>query len=225
MSFSALLSVFYPLNCRCCETPLVKGETLYCLHCELNFGELFVADNPETELDQLFWGKAEVESTFAAFQFLKAENIQGLIHEFKYGGNKKLAFKMGQLLGRYFTLESSLVDCVSFVPMHSKKERKRGYNQAEILAKGFSKELNIPLCKVLERLKESDSQTDKDVYERFENMQEKFQITKFALGVKHVILIDDVITTGATLAACANVLISKGIRVSVVCLAYRGLVH
>ena len=107
----------------------------------------------------------------------------------------------------------------------SKKERKRGYNQAEILAKGFSKELNIPLCKVLERVKESDSQTEKDVYERFENMQEKFELTVLAKGFKHVLIIDDVITTGATLAACSNVLISNGIKVSVVCLAYRGLIH
>ena len=205
--------------------PLVKGEVFYCLHCELNFGELLVVGNADTELDQLFWGKAKIENTFAAFQFLKAEKLQGLIHEFKYGGNKKLALRMGILLGRYFNMEPNLADCISFVPMHSKKERKRGYNQAEILAKGFSKELNIPLCKVLERVKESDSQTEKDVYERFENMQEKFELTERAKGFKHVLIIDDVITTGATLAACSNVLISNGIKVSVVCLAYRGLIH
>ncbi len=189
----------------------------------MNFGQLIIEGNICSELNQLFWGKAAVKYVFSAFQFLKEENLQRLIHEFKYSGNKKLAFKMGQLLGRQINLESKFPDCISFVPMHPIKQKERGYNQAEVLAQGFSIELNIPLVQVLKRVNESESQTEKDVFERFENMEDKFQLESKIENLKHVLILDDVITTGATLAACANILLTHGIQVSILCLAYRGL--
>jgi len=220
---NSFLSVFYPENCKCCKDYLVKGESFFCLNCELNFGGIIQTYDKSSEIEQLFWGKARVESAIAIFQFLKKENLQQIIHEFKYKGNEHLAFKMGELIGSYYGFPNKNIDIVSFVPMHPKKEKKRGYNQAQKLAEGFSGITGVRIIHLLRRIKNSETQTDKGVFERFQNMEDKFEVINLSEEIKHVLLIDDVVTTGATLAACANKIIKKGIKVSLVCLAYRGL--
>ena len=223
LKISPLLSVFYPENCKSCQDVLVKGESFFCLHCELNFGEVMHAEYQFSEVEQLFWGKARIESAVAVFQFLKQENLQSIIHEFKYNGNIGLAVRMGEIIGYNSGFLNQDIDAVSFVPMHPAKEKKRGYNQAQKLAEGFSNVTGITSTPLLNRKEDTETQTDKDVFERFENMENKFAVVNLSEEIKHVVLIDDVITTGATLAACANQLTEKGIKVSLVCLAYRGL--
>ena len=223
IEISTFLSVFYPKNCKCCQGYLVKGESFFCLHCELNFGEIIHAEYQFSEVEQLFWGKARIESAVAVFQFLKQENLQSIIHEFKYNGNVGLAVRMGEIIGYNSGFLNQDIDAVSFVPMHPAKEKKRGYNQAQKLAEGFSNVTGITATPLLNRKEDTETQTDKDVFERFENMENKFAVVNLSEEIKHVVLIDDVITTGATLAACANQLTEKGIKVSLVCLAYRGL--
>lgn len=223
LRIASFLSVFYPQNCKCCKVSLVKGELYFCLNCELNFGKIFQNDEEFSEVDQLFWGKVKIESAVAVYQFLKQENLQNLIHEFKYNSNQSLAFKMGEVIGYNYQFDTKDIDALSFVPMHSSKERKRGFNQAEKLSQGFSSVTGIKTIKLLKRIENSGTQTAKGVYERFENMEDKFEVLAPLTQIKHVLLIDDVITTGATLAACAKQIVKKGINVSVVCLAYRGL--
>ena len=223
LKISPLLSVFYPENCKSCQDVLVKGESFFCLHCELNFGEVMHAQYQFSEVEQLFWGKARIESAVAVFQFLKQENLQSIIHEFKYNGNIGLAVRMGEIIGYNSGFLNQDIDAVSFVPMYPEKEKKRGYNQAQKLAEGFSNVTGITATPLLNRKEDTETQTDKDVFERFENMENKFAVVNLSEEIKHVVLIDDVITTGATLAACANQLTEKGIKVSLVCLAYRGL--
>ena len=223
LKINSLLSVFYPENCKCCQGYLVKGEFLFCLNCELNFGKLSQIDDKSLEIEQLFWGKASVESAVAVFQFLKQENLQFIVHEFKYKGNGDLAIRMGEIIGYNYALPIKFLDAVSYVPMHPKKEKKRGYNQAQKLAEGFSNVTGVKTIPLLERIKNTETQTEKDVFERFENMEDKFEVINSLEEIKHVLLIDDVITTGATLAACTNILTKKGVRVSLVSLAYRGL--
>ncbi len=222
---SSFLSVFYPQNCKCCGATLVRGEDLFCLTCELNFSQFLSQDFQGNEIEQLFWGKAKIETCFAPFQFLKQENLQHLIHEFKYNSNYSLADRLGKLLGEKSQHLFHDCDLISFVPMHKSKERKRGYNQGELLAKGVGSSLDKPVVDILIRTVRSDSQTDKGVYDRYQNMQNKFELDSCYLDVKHVLLVDDVITTGATLAACAKVLNSRGIKVSILCLAFRSLKH
>ncbi len=184
--------------------------------------EITISNRKQEEVAQLFWGKAKIKDVFVPYQFLKKEKLQSLIHEFKYNGNKKLALTLGAHMAEVIKLDLIPNSAVTFVPMHPKKERKRGYNQAEILAKGFADYYGFDLKSLIIRPEETATQTDKGVYDRFENMAQRFrakEIDKF----KHVYLIDDVITTGATLVSCANELIANGVQVTIVCLAYRGL--
>jgi ComF family protein len=132
-----------------------------------------------------------------------------------------LCFDIGQLLGSY--IKEFQFDVISFVPMHEKKEKKRGFNQAELIANGIAKKLEIPVVSLLKRTEHTETQTEKGVFERFMNMNNKFQCTRKEHPFNHVLLVDDVITTGATLAACAKELINEGINVSIACLAYRSI--
>lgn len=220
--FKGLISSIYPTLCKSCKVPLVKGEEAYCLHCELNFMDIGTAFEKQEELAQLFWGKAKIKNVFVPYQFLKKEKLQSLIHEFKYKGDKKLAYNLGAHLADKINIEIVPYSCVTFVPMHPKKQRNRGYNQAEILAKGFADYHGFELKSLILRPEETTTQTDKGVYDRFENMAQQFRVNELN-KLKHVYLIDDVITTGATLVSCANELIANGVEVSIVCLAYRGL--
>lgn len=221
-AFKGLISSIYPTLCKSCKVPLVKGEEAYCLHCELNFMDIGTAFEKQEELAQLFWGKATIKNVFVPYQFLKKEKLQTLIHEFKYNGNKKLALNLGAHMAKVLKLDLIPDSAVTFVPMHPKKQRKRGYNQAEILAKGFADYHGFELKSLILRPEETATQTDKGVYDRFENMAQRFRVRELN-KLKHVYLIDDVITTGATLVSCANELITNGVEVTIVCLAYRGL--
>ena len=135
VNFNSFLSTFYPLNCKCCEIPLVYGEKHFCLNCEINFGE--IRHDQKEEINQLFWGKVKIYEIVTIFQFLKEEHFQNLIHKLKYKGDRYLCFDIGQLLGSY--IEKFQFDVISFVPMHEKKEKKRGFNQAELIANGIAK--------------------------------------------------------------------------------------
>lgn len=172
--FKSLLSVFYPVNCKACQQPLIKGESFFCLHCELNFSEIKISSDKKDEIEQLFWGKSKIEIAFATYEFLKKEHLQQLIHEFKYSGNKRLA----QELGMQMWLQSGAVfkdiDTITYVPMHKKKQRKRGYNHAEELARGVGAKSGLPVMELIFRLENTRSQTEKGVFERFKNMESKF---------------------------------------------------
>ena len=216
---NSFISAIYPLNCKCCQISLVNGEQHFCLNCEVNFGEVEAIHREEVY--QLFWGKANIEEVFIAFQFFKHEHLQNLIHTFKYRKDQLLAIHLGKVLGG--VIKQPVFDVISFVPMHKSKERKRGFNQAELIAKGLGEALGMPVLSLLKRTNSTSSQTEKGVFDRFVNMENKFEILTMENSYKHVLLVDDVITTGATLVACAKVLEQLKLKVSIACLAYRGL--
>lgn len=204
-----LLATIFPVTCLTCKKQLVKTEEWFCTHCEINFDSIITSDSTSEELAQLFWGKAQVNFVYAPYYFYKKENLQRIIHEFKYNKNKKLAITMGRKIAEQLTKKNALPKntVVTFVPMANKKQKKRGYNQAEELARGFSNKLNFPLLSLIRKVKNTESQTDKGVYERYLNMHNIFEVVKNSQHTPHTIaLIDDVITTGATLATCAKVL-------------------
>lgn len=199
-----------------------KSENKICLHCssDLSYFKVFDEENP---IDQLFWGKAKIAQSSACFNFVKGEKTQKLIHEFKYKGNKNL----GEFFGDIMSSKSEIfknIDLICPVPSTNKKTRKRGYNQAEELAKSVAKATNIPMKTLLQKKKEKGSQTSKDVYHRHLELSESFTLKTIPSQAKHILLIDDVITTGATLNSCAEKIEKEyDVKISVLALAFRNI--
>lgn len=210
--WNSLLNLFFPNLCLLCKTPLVKGEEYICLHCLCNLSRTHYEQYTNNVVDQLFFGKVNIKRATAWLRFKKEGNTQQLIHNLKYKGNKEL----GYYLGRLAALEikaSGLFDTVDIlvpVPLHPRKKRKRGYNQTEWIARGMNSVLNKTIdTTTLQRIQVTKTQTRKNIYERWTNVQDAFAVKQSKhFTNKHILIIDDVITTGSTLSACAQVILT-----------------
>ncbi len=162
----------------------------------------------ENPIAKLFWGKIKLEMALSAFTFVKKGKVQRLMHELKYKGNTKVGELMGMELGKEIDKAeiTDKVDVVVPVPLHKKKLKQRGYNQSEFIAIGVAKILNCEInTTLLKRMERSESQTKKSKYERWENVGSAFTLTDVnQYKGKHILLVDDVVTTGATLEACCK---------------------
>jgi ComF family protein len=177
-------------------------------------------DNP---VFRLFIGKADIVNATAWLRYEKGTNVQRLIHSFKYYGNKDVAYQLGRQMG--LSLQPYLnqgIDLLIPVPLHRKRQRKRGYNQSEWICRGLASVAPIPVyTNGLLRITASDTQTNKSLYARWANVQQLFALSdRHGLEGKHILLVDDVITSGSTLCMCAETLLSvPGIKVSILALA------
>jgi len=221
-AFSALL---YPNLCLACGRDLVKGEEVICSHCVFHLPKTYFHNDLENPVAKTFWGRVKVEHATACVYFSKGNNIQQLLHQLKYKGKKEV----GIFFGKYFGLELkqtdgfNTVETIIPVPLHKKKLRKRGFNQSEVFAKGLSKSLEINMeTDCLYRKTASETQTRKSRFKRWQNVDSIFDIRQaHRLENKHVLLVDDVITTGATMEACVQALQQiPGVKVSVAAIAY-----
>lgn len=219
------ISLIYPRSCICCDNLLLKSEEFICNPCFINLPQSkFEAEN-ESELDKLFYGRVPVQKAGAFLIFEKSGKVQKILHSIKYNGNKRLAFRVGQWYGEKLKEYNVFVmaDCIVPVPLHPKKQKQRGFNQSEEFAKGLSDSLHIPVVNDnLIRVEFTSTQTKKSKAERWENVKDKFELMyPERLENKTILLVDDVITTGATLDACYQALNSaKEIKLSVISLAY-----
>lgn len=227
-SFNDFLSLIFPRNCLCCDTVLMRQEKIICSKCNIGLPRTYfhlVDNNP---VEQAFWGRANIEKATSFFFFKKGSKYQKLMHYLKY----KNMPQVGVMLGRKFGAELlqnnyfGNVDVIMPVPLHKKKKRKRGYNQSLMICNGLSDSMGIPVeSKVLYRTHFSESQTRKGRFERWENMKELFNVHNSKLIMnKHVLLVDDILTTGATLEACIQALQKvEGVKVNIITLAYTSL--
>lgn len=219
-----LISLFYPRVCLACGNSLFKKEQVLCLSCLYKLpktGFHLMEDNP---VARQFWGKINFESAASYYYFSKGGSVQHLVHQLKYKGYEEIGRYVGRLYGHEL-LKSPLFNRVSAivpVPLHPLKLAKRGYNQAECFAEGLAEAMQAELdTRSLVRVRASETQTRKSRFRRWENVKEIFQLTdSAALAGKHVLLVDDVITTGSTLEAAGHVLMQiPGISVSVASIA------
>jgi len=221
---SDFINLMFPDLCVVCGVNLQKNEHQLCLTCLHDIPRTnyhLIVDNP---IERKFWGKVPIHRATSYFFFQKGSSFQKLLHILKYQGNKEI----GELLGKYAAMDLldspdfASVDLIIPVPLHPQKYRLRGYNQSEWIGKGISDILNKPVNTTsLQRIRENTTQTQKSVYERYENTEGIFQLcNKTELEGKHVLLIDDVLTTGSTLEACIVALLdAPGIKISVFTLA------
>jgi ComF family protein len=219
----SLAGLFYPRICPACKDLLNVHERVLCVRCINEFPYTNFHFDAENEVAKLFWGRIKIENATSFFYFKKGSRYQHIIHEIKYHNQKHLGKAMGKWFG--YELQNtpfSYVDIIVPVPLHYSKMKKRGYNQSELIAHGLSEAMNIPVeCKALKRTVNTDTQTRKSKYERWINVEGIFQVVSpDKLKGKHILLVDDVVTTGSTLEACASAILTlDNTRVSVLTLA------
>jgi ComF family protein len=217
------VNLVYPDTCAACGINLLRNEHFLCSRCLAKLPRTRFHSDPENPVCRLFWGRVYVTRATAFFYYLRGSRYQSLIHKLKYKGKKEIGYELGRMLGSELLVsrEWNSVQVVVPVPLHPHREKKRGYNQAFWIAKGVAEAMHLPVSEGnLIRAVETSTQTKKGRYERFENVDEIFRITETSLlEGKHILLVDDVITTGSTTEACANTLLRvNGTRVSIAAL-------
>jgi ComF family protein len=198
-----------------------------CLRCLTDLPRTGFHQDPENEVAQMFWGRIPLNQVSSFIYFAKGSRYQHILHELKYNGQKRIGIEMGRMFGNELkNTPFSGVDLIHPVPLHHKKQKKRGYNQSELIASGMAEILHLPVATTfISRKDDTLSQTRKSRYERWENVQHIFRCENpDAIRNKHILLVDDVITTGATIEACASCILGgEGVTVSVASLAYAKL--
>jgi ComF family protein len=221
------MALLFPRICKACGKVLFKNEEIICTKCLYNLPQTHFHRYPDNAVMQIFWGRLNLYSATAFLRFTKTGMVQKLIHQLKYKGNYEIGIFLGELCGsklkdsEYF----NTVDVVIPVPLHWKKEKKRGYNQSEMFARGLSKTMGAELnTKTLLRKIHTETQTKKSREERWQNVSDVFALsTPEQLAGRHILLVDDVITTGATLEASAAQLFTiPDVKVSIATIATAG---
>jgi len=222
--FSDTVHLFYPQICNGCGSDLLSDNQLLCLLCINQLPHTNFAQHANNPLEKIFWGRIPLTSAHSEFYFAKETLIQELIHQLKYKGNQDIGYFLGQLMGNSL-LNSNRFKNIDFLiplPLFPEKERKRGFNQATVICNGISAQMNIPVMKdnVIRR-RFTETQTKKHRTERWENVADSFQVKDHTLlSDKNILLVDDVVTTGATLEACGLAIAqSANVKLSVATLS------
>ncbi|MEO6187235.1 MAG: ComF family protein [Ginsengibacter sp.] len=223
--FSPLIHFFYPHNCLGCGSDIVATKDFLCLDCINDLPHTGFASESTNPVEKKFWGRIPLIAGMSEFYFSKNSIIQNLIHEMKYKRNKSVGVYLGNLMGKSLQQSNrfSDVDVIVPLPLFPEKEFRRGYNQAAILCQGIVEVFSKPvLSKNVVRVIHTETQTKKGRIERWENVEKSFGVRDdTGLGGNHILLVDDVITTGATMEACAaEILKVEGTRLSVAALAF-----
>lgn len=220
----SFISLLFPRCCVVCGRSLAKGEECICAMCNINSPRTNYHLQKDNQVEQLFWGKIPLERVTSFFFYRKGSDFRQILHQLKYGGQKEI----GAIMGRYMASELTVsgffegIDVIIPVPLHKRKQRIRGYNQSEWIARGISAVTGICIdTEVIVRRKHTDTQTRKSTFERWENVDGIFELHHAkSLKGKHLLVVDDVLTTGATTVACASRLVEiEGVRISVLTLA------
>lgn len=219
------LRLFYPKNCAACGTALQSNESEICLMCHTDLPLTKFWEQQANPMEQLFWGRAKIENALALFFYKKGTKTQQLIHNIKYRKNLSAGKYCGSWLGAYLKEyhKTNPIDYVIPVPLHLKRFKKRGYNQCDCIGEGLAESIGCRIDKLsIRRVKYNISQTKKGRFERWKNVDRIFEVKNSEhLKHKHILLIDDVVTTGSTMEACISAINEiEGVKVSVAVLGF-----
>lgn len=224
---SSLLHILFPHLCAGCASDLVGSDNELCLRCVASMPETNFEKFAHNPVEKKFWGRLPIHSGAALYYFTRESLMQHLMHQFKYRGNQSLGLALGHLMGERLAESNRFpVDGLVPLPLFASREKKRGFNQATILCRGIAEVMKVAvLDKVIMRPRHTDTQTLKGRLERWQNMEGKFVVTdKREIDGRHLLLVDDVITTGATLEACGGELRNDGqtmVSIATLCYAAR----
>jgi ComF family protein len=220
--FSDFINLFYPHYCFGCRQSMVKGEEILCSHCIFDLPKTNYHKNGSSLLKEKLEGRLTLDYAFAYLKFKKSGIVQHLLHELKYNNHPEVGVKLGKLYGRELA-ENGVndFDLIVPVPLHESRRRKRGYNQSAKFAEGLSSSLGISWDESISmRTSSTATQTRKTKAERWTNVKDVFAVRNSDhVKGKRILLVDDVITTGATLEACGQHLIDQGCKLSIACIA------
>ncbi len=207
---NTLLDLLYPRTCLVCQRKLVQGEQHICLHCLYALPRTDYHLTRDNAMAQLFYGKATIREAHGWFYYTKGSPYRSLIHHIKYHHEKQAAHYLGECYGNELVASSTLgnIDYIVPIPLHPLRKWQRGYNQSELIANGLAVALGSTVqTSWVKRSKHTATQTQKGVYERWHNTQSIFRLSpNHQFAGKRVLIVDDVVTTGATLLACAQLL-------------------
>ncbi len=221
----AILHFLFPHVCEGCGNDGLQADHFLCLECHAALPKTDFEIYPNNPVEKAFWGRLPVASATAQYYFAKGSTVQHLMHGLKYKSNKELGLYLGRLMGHALNASNRFrfVDALVPLPLFPTKEKKRGYNQATVLCEGIAEVIGKPvITDAVIRTMHTDSQTKKNRVQRWENMDGRFELKNAeAIRGKHLLLVDDVVTTGATLEACGTELLgADGVRLSLATLCY-----
>ena len=216
-------TLIYPHNCCGCGHHLSSANHVLCWHCIEQFPLTNFEKQRDNAVEKIFAGRMPLQQATSLLFFVKESLTQQLLHQLKYRGRQDVGMYLGRRMGNAILEAGWPVDCIVPLPLNKKKLAIRGFNQAEVLANGISEVLQKPIENVaIIRTRNNATQTKKNRVERWENVNEVFDLhDDHSLQGKHVLLVDDVVTTGATLEACGQVLLHiPGVQLSIATVAF-----
>lgn len=220
--FSDFFALFYPNYCLACSLTLSPSEKTICTKCLAELQETSLHERQPNELHQRFYELPALIYTFSFYWFKPAGTLQKLLHALKYKGMSEIGSFFGERYAHVLVKKNyhHQIDMVCSVPLHFVKYKKRGYNQADLIAESIADNFNIPFKRLLKKKVNRKSQTRKQRLERFHNVEDTFDLlSNINLRKKHVLVVDDVITTGATIQSACQPLIRAGASVSILAIA------
>ncbi len=223
----SLSHLFFPHRCAVCGKALQTGEVVVCMRCNMDMPRTNYHRLPDNPVERMFWHKLPLQRATSYFHYHKGSSFRQLLHLLKYAGRHDIGEAMGRFMAKELAGSGFFegIDLLVPVPLHPRKKKSRGYNQSECIAKGISAITRIPLSPAaVARSRQTDTQTHKSAYERWENVKDVFRLRHpDQLAGKHILIIDDVLTTGATITACADAFAQvEGVRISILTLAVAG---
>jgi ComF family protein len=205
-------ALMLPRICPGCGRMMTGFKEVICLRCLTNLPRTGFFEQPDNPVERLFWGRAEVAAAGSQYYFTGGSSIQRILHALKYKGNRNAGQVLGSCLGESLLKTSRFkpLDAIIPLPLHPERQRMRGYNQAECVATGCAEVIGKPVWKGLVlRVKKTETQTKKSRFDRWNNLTGVFALSNPArISNRHLLLVDDVVTTGASLEACAQVIIA-----------------
>ncbi len=220
-----IANLFFPKICLSCNTVLTTQEKVICSFCIFELPKANYSDLNDNPVEKIFYGRIKIESATALFLYAKKGNVQKLIHNLKYFGHQEIGVLIGNILGNEMVTSNRFknIDYIIPVPLHKNRLKSRGYNQVTKFGEQLSNKIKAPYIKgILIRKSAAKTQSKKVRFDRWKNVKDMFSIQDLsAFENMHVLLIDDIITTGATLEACCNELLKiKGIKISIAVMAF-----
>lgn len=225
--FQSLLQALFPSACACCGDVMIPGEKQICLNCLADLTATLYSGHDDNRTERLLGGRSRFLHATSIFVFRKGNTVQKLIHAMKFHGNSDLCVLMGRQMGMELLRSGRFddVDLLVPVPLHWRRRLQRGYNQSELLCRGIGQVLGRPVnSRALVRHRYTQQQSLQDSTDRERNVEGAFRVRRpDDLRGKHILLIDDVLTTGATLGSCCDVLEKvNGLKISIATLSIAG---